>query len=83
MFFHTCKYKVHLGKKKTSGITYFIWTDWFFSYDVKVYLAVIPLSLLEAMAKDIAAELIHSVYFPHWALMCPSPHPLQWKHHQL
>lgn len=53
------------------------------SHDVKVHLAVISLSLLEAMVKGIVAESIHSVYFPYWALMCPSPHPLQWKHHQL
>lgn len=53
------------------------------SRDVKVYLAVISLSLLEAMVKGIVAESIHSVYFPCWALMCPSPHTLQWKHHQL
>lgn len=51
--------------------------------DVKVHLAVISLSLLEAVVKGIVAESIHSVYFPYWALMCPSPHPLQWKHHQL
>lgn len=33
--------------------------------DVKVHLAVISLSLLEAMVKGIVAESIHSVYFPY------------------